>query len=124
MKKLILAIILIAAVSIIGLIGCEKNQCTHENQTVLIKTSGGVELYANPNTRQSSGRLENINDSPVLIREIFSRGHGEITVAFDTLNPGETLSIATIYHYSTVFYVYNIDGGLIGWLAVESIKPD
>lgn len=81
-------------------------------------TSEGVVLYRNRGA--GDGWIENTNAYPVRIQRVWQENDwsrfGELTEAIDRLDAGEKLILSRL-RYKHGFYIYTMDGALVGWLS-------
>jgi hypothetical protein len=76
-----------------------------------MQSSEGITLHGCGGDRNSW--LENVTGHPMRVRRVY-QGYGELTLAFDRLEPGAKLPVR--YVNSRGFYIYTLDGLMVGFI--------
>ncbi len=94
----------------------EKNNCESlPTAKIWVKTSEGVVLHGCGSGSIENAWLENTNPYPVRIRQVWQAG-GETTISISLLKQGTKLNLSSLRHQHG-FYIYTIDGIMVGWLS-------
>lgn len=97
----------------------DRTSANAVTSTVLpTQTSEGVVLHGC--TQQEKGWIENTNSYPVRVRRVWQY-YGERTESINRLEPGAKLMLDKISHQHG-FYIYTMDGVLVGWISGECPK--
>lgn len=115
MKRLFLLVFALAFM----VVGCGSGNNVDGAAAPMVITSEGVELYIYKSGSEINMRILNTNNYPVRIRHVIQY-RGESTRSINLLEPDAEVSFreSSYFCHLSGFYVYAMDGILIGWIGV------